>query len=104
MAKRRAKDPDDYFLCPHCGARVKAGAAACKKCGADAETGWSDDADEWYEPGYAVDEDEDDEYQEFLRREFPDESDRPASNLAWPWRTTAIAVLLVLFYLILHGW
>lgn len=28
------------FACPHCGAEVKAGAAACRECGSDAGTGW----------------------------------------------------------------
>jgi hypothetical protein len=29
--------------CPHCGAAVPRGAAACPECGSDEETGWVDD-------------------------------------------------------------
>ena len=33
------------FPCPNCGADVADGAISCKACGADAETGWKEDAD-----------------------------------------------------------
>lgn len=33
----------DGFDCPNCGEPVPAGALACPSCGADDETGWSDD-------------------------------------------------------------
>lgn len=32
---------DDYFVCPHCDARVPVDALACPECGSDDETGWS---------------------------------------------------------------
>ncbi len=35
----------DYFTCPHCGAAVSSDASACRECGSDAETGWSESAD-----------------------------------------------------------
>ena len=34
--------PPDY--CPNCGTAVPAQAVACPECGADEDTGWSDDA------------------------------------------------------------
>ncbi|MEM6504702.1 MAG: zinc-ribbon domain-containing protein [Planctomycetota bacterium] len=34
---------DDWFICPVCGEEVKADALACPHCGADEETGWSED-------------------------------------------------------------
>ncbi len=34
----------DYFYCPHCDARVPAGATACPECGSDESTGWSEEA------------------------------------------------------------
>ncbi|MEM6259318.1 MAG: zinc-ribbon domain-containing protein [Planctomycetota bacterium] len=34
---------DDWFICPVCGEEVKANALACPHCGADEETGWSED-------------------------------------------------------------
>lgn len=33
----------DGFECPNCGEDVPAGALACPACGADDETGWSED-------------------------------------------------------------
>jgi len=35
---------DDWFTCPVCGEEVQADALACPGCGADDETGWSEDA------------------------------------------------------------
>ncbi len=34
----------DYFTCPHCGAAVPSDASACRECGSDDETGWSESA------------------------------------------------------------
>lgn len=31
--------------CPHCGAPLRPNAVACRECGSDIETGWSDDID-----------------------------------------------------------
>ncbi|MFN3167830.1 MAG: zinc ribbon domain-containing protein [Phycisphaeraceae bacterium] len=36
---------DDWFTCPVCGEVVQADALACPHCGADDETGWSQDAE-----------------------------------------------------------
>lgn len=58
------------FECPHCGARVRAGALACAECGADAETGWAEGSDVAgvdVPTGYA--EEEDFDYDAFLARE-----------------------------------
>ena len=32
---------DEHFVCPHCGAEVKANAQSCSECGSDEKTGWS---------------------------------------------------------------
>ena len=67
MMARKQHPDDDYFVCPHCGSDVPAGAAFCRECGASDESGWDDDygiAD-----GYAPDSDFD--YDEFIGREFP---------------------------------
>lgn len=32
----------EIFECPHCGADVPIGSAACRECGSDTETGWQD--------------------------------------------------------------
>jgi hypothetical protein len=36
---------DDADLCPHCGATLPPRAVACRECGSDFETGWSDDVE-----------------------------------------------------------
>jgi hypothetical protein len=72
MAHRRRSR--DSFTCPHCGADVSAGAPACRECGSDAETGWSDDVHVWsanIPAGY--DEEDDFDYDAFVAREFPDQ-------------------------------
>lgn len=38
-------EQDDWFTCPICGEVVDADALACPHCGADDETGWSEDAE-----------------------------------------------------------
>ena len=35
----------DWFTCPVCGEVVLEGALACPACGADDETGWSEDSE-----------------------------------------------------------
>ena len=35
--------PDDYFICPNCGAEVPLRSLACPECGSDDRTGWSED-------------------------------------------------------------
>ncbi len=54
-----------YFNCHHCGAEVKENAAACKSCGSDNFTGWSDGPDDLS----LLPPDEED-YQDNLKREF----------------------------------
>ncbi len=68
MAKKR-----DTFTCPHCGAQVPVGAAACRECGSDEETGWANEGDQWntgVEDGYQPDDDFD--YDNFVAEEFPE--------------------------------
>lgn len=70
MPKRRG--PRKFFTCPHCGADVPLGAAVCRECGSDAETGWSENAHVWsadIPTGY--DEEDAFDYDEFVSREFP---------------------------------
>ena len=69
-AAARKRSNKDYFICPHCGAEVRKDARACPECGSDEATGWSEDADSAGLPaGYRDDDDFD--YEDFLRREFP---------------------------------
>ncbi len=95
MAKRR-KRGDDYFTCPNCGAKVPVGAKFCRKCGASDDSGWGEDdfsqSEEWV-AGYGPDDDFD--YDEFVRREFPEQSPVDAKYRRRRW-TTAVLVAIVI--------
>lgn len=89
MARKPARD--DWFACPHCGAKVAAGAGFCRACGASAESGWNDD-----EIGRA--EDDDFDYDDFVRREFPD--DAPSEPLSARKLLIALVIGLLIFALL----
>jgi len=42
FGRKRQRPPKDWFTCPVCGAIVTVGSPACKECGSDDTTGWSD--------------------------------------------------------------
>jgi len=70
--RNRAGRPHGVFLCPNCGEEVRQGASSCPSCGSDETTGWADGAEHWEADipvGYA--EDDDFDYDAFVRREFP---------------------------------
>lgn len=46
---KRTKPPREIFECPHCGADVPIGSAACKECGSDASTGWQSEEEIQYQ-------------------------------------------------------
>lgn len=98
----RGRTHDEYFDCPHCGAPVPVGAAACRECGSDDETGWSEDAGLW-DPeiwaGSVVDDDFD--YDEFVSREFPESSNVPVQQLVKKWAMFAIVAILCMGLLLL---
>jgi len=88
--RRGTKRSGDYFVCPHCGAEVSAEARACPECGSDDATGWAEDADRWaagIPTGYS--EDDEFDYEEFIRREFGRAPSRAFGLPLW------LAVLLV---------
>lgn len=61
----------DYFICPNCGEEVRVGSSSCPNCGSDEKTGWNEDDDYSHinlPSGYSDDDDFD--YDEFVRREF----------------------------------
>jgi uncharacterized membrane protein YvbJ len=94
MNHRQHPEPDD-FVCPHCGADVPEDADFCRVCGASVDSGW-DDGD-WGE----YEEDEDDfDYDDYLRREFPEHAQpemRPNPRRV----LTVVIVLLLCLALIL---
>ena len=98
MAKRRK--PEDYFHCPHCGAKVRCGAMACPECGSDDETGWSEDWDGEVPTGYG--EEKEFDYDEFMAQEFPEHANRAARfpRMKWIWRMAALLILIATLLLI----
>jgi hypothetical protein len=94
----RKRQTDDYFHCPHCGARVRAGARSCRECGASEDSGWSED--EWNEDAAGYGGDDEFDYDDYLRREFPGHAPpRSAAERRKRLITIIIVVLLCLSFL-----
>jgi hypothetical protein len=79
-------------LCPNCGSVVPPDAKACPECGADEETGWSEEA---YGPNPDLPDKEFD-YEDFTKREFGGRSPVP-HGIHWFW--WLVALLLVVTFL-----
>ncbi len=85
------------FPCPHCGATVAANARFCRECGADDSVGWDEQPDTDYD-GYSPDDDFD--YDDFVRREFPDQAPPGSSASSKSPLFVAVIVLLLLSMLV----
>jgi len=83
-------------ICPNCGAPVPPKARACPECGADEQTGWSDEA---HVGGLDLP-DESFDYNDFVKREFGGKSLVPR-GIHWFWWIVALLVagLLLTFWL-----
>jgi len=91
---RGADHNKDYFICANCGAQVPADAEFCRACGASSDSGWENDND-WSDlSDAAYDEDEDFDYDDFLRREFPEHAE--PDTRPQPWRAVTVAIVLLL--------
>ena len=75
-------------VCPNCGAEVPPNAKACPACGADEQTGWSEEArcDGLNLPDTNFDHDD------FVKREFVRERVVPR-GIHWFWWLMAVLVL-----------
>ena len=76
-------------VCPNCGAEVPPNARACPECGADENTGWSEEA---RQSDLGLPDDEFD-YDDFVKREFGGEKPVPR-GIHWFWWTVAILLLV----------
>ncbi len=74
--------------CPNCGADIPPDARACPECGSDEKTGWADEAQS---SGLALPGEKFD-YDDFVKREFEEQSPRP-KGISWFWWIIAIALL-----------
>jgi predicted RNA-binding Zn-ribbon protein involved in translation (DUF1610 family) len=79
------------FTCNNCGEEVRMSAKVCPHCGADDETAWRDGAQR---PIYLTQEDDDFDYDEFVRTEIKGERPKKGGKW-WIW---ALAVLLLLVF------
>ncbi len=85
--------------CPNCGALVPERAKACPECGADEETGWSEDATA-QRLGVVG---EEFDHEDFVRSEFGSSEDRiKPRGIGWFWWVVAILLLLLLGYAFLR--
>jgi hypothetical protein len=82
----RLKTPD---VCPVCGEDVPSRALACPECGADHNSGWREDADNY--DGLDLP-DEDFDHDEFVRREFGPSIKPAGMNTIW-WITAILIIV-----------
>lgn len=98
---------EEWFACPVCGSEVRVGSRGCSTCTAD--HGEEEEEEEAWEkgdpdPGLAdipaghSNEDEDFDYDEFVATEF---GGKQRNRLNPVWIAVALAVLLVLLFLLL---
>lgn len=107
MARRRPR-VSDHFICPCCGARVAAGAKFCRECGASDDSGWGEGSQVWDDDlpaGYA--EDDEFEYDDFVRREFPEHAPQRSAHQLKSQLAMALAVavsIALILWTVLRGW
>ena len=80
-------------ICPNCGAEVPPAARACPGCGADEQTGWSEDA----HVGALDLPDDSFNYDQFVEEEFGKKK-IVRRGLHWFWWLVAVAILGWLLY------
>jgi hypothetical protein len=100
MAKRREKAGEN-FICPNCGAEVPVGAKSCRECGASDDSGWGEDdfsQDEGWIAGYGPDQDFD--YDEFVRREFPGQSPVDSKYRRKRWAMAVLVAIVAAAFLV----
>jgi hypothetical protein len=92
MPQNRPQAPK---VCPVCGEDVPRGALACPECGADHNSGWRDDAASY--DGLDLP-DENFDYDDFIRREFPPKIRPPGIKAVWWITAIVLAVCIALYF------
>lgn len=82
-------------ICPNCGVDIPRRAKACPGCGADEQTGWSEESRQATAADLGLP-DEDFDYNEFAAREFGKPSPKP-HGVAWHWWVVAIILIAAIF-------
>jgi uncharacterized membrane protein YvbJ len=88
-----ATQEDDYFVCPNCGAELKIDAEFCRECGASEDSGWGEGNAGWDDDQAGEDEFD---YDDFVRREFPEHSVPAADTGSKRWIVGIVVLLLCL--------
>ena len=84
-------------VCAQCGAEIPPNAKACPGCGADENTGWSEES----ESGGLDLPEEDFDYEEFVKREFGGGKNPVPHGIKWYWWLVALLLVTALLSLIL---
>jgi hypothetical protein len=95
MAPRKKSEAPS--VCPVCGEDVPRGSLACPECGADHNSGWREDADTYDSLDLP---DENFDYDEFVRREFPSKIRPPGMKPIWWITAILVLVISVVLYLL----
>jgi hypothetical protein len=88
-------------ICPNCGADLQPSACVCPACGSDEKTGWAEDA---YAAGLDLPEDDDFNYDEFIKKEFGTEKEAapPRRGNYSIWWATAVVIVIVFLVMFLR--
>lgn len=97
---RRRNPSDDRRCCPTCGADLPPGAESCRECGSSDESGWGDKTDTWQDESGGYGDDDEFDYDEFVRSEFPDQAPKAKPSL----KRVLLAVIVILLCLGLLFW
>jgi hypothetical protein len=95
MASRKKSEAPS--VCPVCGEDVPRGSLACPECGADHNSGWREDADIYDSLDLP---EENFDYDEFVRREFPSKIRPPGMKPIWWITAILVLVISVVLYLL----
>ena len=95
MAPRKKSEAPS--VCPVCGEDVPRGSLACPECGADHNSGWREDADTYDSLDLP---EENFDYDEFVRREFPSKIRPPGMKPIWWITAILVLVISVVLYLL----
>lgn len=80
----RDDEPEDYSVCPHCGAELASSATFCSECGSSDADGWSEEVDVGGE---------DFDYDAYVANNFSES--RASTEVKTEWRWVAIGMLLM---------
>jgi hypothetical protein len=94
----RRNFPEETVPCPHCGEPIAQRATFCRACGASEDSGWDGAGEGPLDVGYDTDDEFD--YDDFVRREFPDRSAGGSWGFSRPLLITVMILVLCAMLLV----